>query len=173
MNANGNVLRLRSSRSSKPQEQRWIGGRDYSFQGNLPKAIRYLEDLWEMKMTENRLLSLVLSMWADQEERVKIRAVVDSLQLIKPRVFYADQVFCCSAPSTPEKVQPLTKAAVETFQEDEALISPLISALHSSFPGPSRPLSNIGGVNIARYVQYSEPYSSPAYDTTSVCNTTT
>jgi hypothetical protein len=37
-------------------------------------------------------------MWADQEKRVKIRAVVDSLRFIKPRVFYADQVFLLQRP---------------------------------------------------------------------------
>jgi hypothetical protein len=61
------------------------------------------EDVLVLFMTENSLLALVLSMWADQEKRAKIRAVVDSLQFIKPRVLYADQVFCCGAP---EKVQP-------------------------------------------------------------------
>jgi hypothetical protein len=73
-------------------------GPGYSFHANIPGAIAFLEKLWEVGMTEARLLALINSMWAAREDRVNIDTVLAELNRIKPSLFYPDQVLCCGAP---------------------------------------------------------------------------
>jgi serine/threonine protein kinase len=71
----GSVKKFRKDRSSRPTP-RWSTGRDYSFHGNKSQAIGFIEKLWQTKMEEKKLLTLIASMLNTQNNRSKIRSVM-------------------------------------------------------------------------------------------------